>query len=104
MATLGQTPETPGFVASDDAAPPLNLRSYWQNILNRRSAAWQPLSPEDIHRIFPTLKVLREIQEYYLRNITVCMVQCIVRMQFNCDGTQIVDARNLQKFLQENLP
>ena len=80
------------------------LPDYWQNILNRRSAAWQPLSPEDINRIFPTLRVLREIQEYYLRNITVCMVQCIVRMQFNCDGTQIIDARNLQKFLQENLP
>jgi hypothetical protein len=32
------------------------------------------------------------------------MVQASVRMQFNCDGTQSVDARNLQKFLQENLP
>ena len=48
--------------------------------------------------------MLRDIQEYYLRNITACMVQGIVRMQFNCDSTQIINARNLQKFLEENLP
>ena len=80
------------------------LPDYWKNILQRRSDNWQPLSKEDIHTVFSSLKVLREIPQYYLRNITTCMVQGTVRMQFNCDGTQIINAKNLQKFLHENLP
>ncbi len=80
------------------------LPDYWKNILQRRSDTWKPLSREDIHAVFSSLKVLREIQEYYLRNITICMVQGTVRMQFNCDGTQIINAKNLQIFLHENLP
>ncbi len=80
------------------------LPDYWRNILKRRSDAWKPLSCEDISIVFNALKVLREIQEYYLRNITICMVQSIVRMQFNCDGTQFITAQNLTKFIEENLP
>ncbi len=44
------------------------------------------------------------MQEYYLRNITVCMVQGIVHMQFNCDGTQIINAKNVRRFVNENIP
>ena len=80
------------------------LPGYWKNILQRRSDNWEPLSREDIHAVFSSLKVLREIEAYYLRNITICMVQGTVRMQFNCDGTQIINAKDLTKFLQENLP
>ena len=80
------------------------LPGYWKNILQRRSDNWKPLSREDIHAVFSSLKVLREIREYYLRNITICIVQGTVRMQFNCDGTQIINAKDLQKFLHENLP
>ena len=32
------------------------------------------------------------------------MVQGFVRMQFNCDGTQIINARDLKRFISENLP
>ncbi|MDH5469357.1 MAG: hypothetical protein OEY45_07590 [Gammaproteobacteria bacterium] len=81
-----------------------DLPGYWQSILKRRSETWQPLSREDISAVFASLKVLRELQQYYLRNITVCMVQGFVRMQFNCDGTQIINARNLERFISENLP
>ena len=80
------------------------IPGYWQNILNRRSDNWQPLEPENIPDILSTVRVLREIQEFYLRNITICIVQGIVRMQFNCDGTQIIDAHNFKHFLEENLP
>ncbi len=80
------------------------MPTYWQNILNRRSDKWQPLEPENISDILSTVRVLREIQEYYLRNVTVCIVQGIVRMQFNCDGTQIIDAHHFRQFLEENLP
>jgi len=80
-----------------------NIPGYWQNILNRRSQQWIPLEPENISKILSTVRKLRDIEEYYLRNITVCIVQGIVRMQFNCDGTQIIDAHNFKNFLAENI-
>lgn len=81
-----------------------SMPEYWQKILNRRSENWKPLEPENIPDILSTVRALREINEYYLRNITINIVQGIVRMQFNCDGTQIIDAHNFRKFLEENLP
>ncbi len=80
-----------------------NIPGYWQNILNRRSQHWLPLEPENISKILSTVRALRDIEEYYLRNITICIVQGIVRMQFNCDGTQIIDAHNFKHFLEENI-
>ena len=79
------------------------IPNYWQNILNRRSEHWRPLEPENIPSILSTVRKLRDIEEYYLRNITICIVQGIVRMQFNCDGTQIIDAHNFKNFLEENV-
>ncbi len=79
------------------------IPSYWQNILNRRSQKWIPLEPENIPSILSTVRKLRDIEEYYLRNITIDIVQGIVRMQFNCDGTQIIDAHNFKHFLEENI-
>jgi len=80
-----------------------NIPGYWQNILNRRSQHWLPLEPENISKVLSTVRTLRDIEEYYLRNITMCIVQGIVRMQFNCDGTQIIDAHNFKHFLEENV-
>jgi hypothetical protein len=79
------------------------IPSYWQNILNRRSQNWKPLEAENIPNILSTVRKLRDIEGYYLRNITICIVQGIVRMQFNCDGTQIIDAHNFKHFLEENI-
>ncbi len=79
------------------------IPNYWQNILNRRSQQWLPLEPENITKILSTVATLRNIEEYYLRNITICIVQGIVRMQFNCDGTQIIDAHNFKNFLEDNI-
>jgi hypothetical protein len=80
------------------------IPAYWQNIMFRRSQAWTPMQPEDIRTVLATLKTLREMPTYYMRNITINIVQSIVRIQFNCDGTQIVSGGNYQRFLQENLP
>ena len=80
-----------------------SMPQYWQNILNRRSERWRPLEPENIPQILSTVRRLRDIEEYYLRNITICIVQGIVRMQFNCDGTQIIDAHNFRAFLEQNV-
>ncbi len=79
------------------------MPDYWQNILNQRSDNWQPLEQEHIPAILSTVNHLRNIEEYYLRNISICIVQGIVRMQFNCDGTQIIDAHHFKQFLQENI-
>lgn len=79
------------------------IPTHWQNILNRRSQHWIPLEPENIPKILSTVRRLRDIEEYYLRNITICIVQGLVRMQFNCDGTQIIDAHNFKDFLEENI-
>ncbi|HEB81642.1 MAG TPA: hypothetical protein ENJ11_02140 [Gammaproteobacteria bacterium] len=80
-----------------------SIPGYWQNILNRRSQRWQPLEPDNISKILSTVGKLRAIDEYYLRNISICIVQGIVRMQFNCDGTQIIDAHNFREFLEQNV-
>lgn len=79
------------------------MPDYWKSIMAKRSAVWQPLAKDKIPGILSTFKVLREMPDYYLRNVTVCIVQDLVRMQFNCDGTQLVRAEDLKKFLTENL-
>jgi len=80
------------------------LPSYWKNIMARRGKAWEPMETAEIKTVVSTLKVLRDMPMYYLRNITINIVQSIVRIQFNCDGTQIVSAENYTRFLEENLP
>ena len=70
----------------------------------RRSQAWKPMQPDEIRTVLSTMKAMREMPTYYMRNVTINIVQSIVRIQFNCDGTQIVSAENYQKFLQENIP
>ena len=78
--------------------------NYWKNIFIKRHQSWEPMTVEEIHRIMSTLKTMRNLPDFYLRNITICIVQDMVRMQFNCDGTQIISAENYQKFLEQNIP
>lgn len=77
---------------------------YWKNIFCKRHKAWQPMSQEEIKTIFQTLGVMRNMETYYLRNVTISIVQSIVRMQFNCDGTQFVKAGDFKRFIAENMP
>jgi hypothetical protein len=79
------------------------LPAGWRNLMLRRNHAWKPMDPQHIQSILKTLYKLREIEQYYLRNVTICIVQDVVRMQFNCDGTQIINAENFKKFLETNL-
>lgn len=81
-----------------------NIPQYWQNIMNRRSEQWEPMEVDEIISVISTLKAMREMPAYFIRNITINIVQSIVRIQFNCDGTQIVSAENYGQFLEENLP
>jgi len=80
------------------------LPGYWRNIFERRHVNWKPMEREAIEPIMVNLKVLRDMPDYYLRNVSICIVQGLVRMQFNCDGTQLVTAKNYRRFLEENFP
>jgi len=80
------------------------LPNHWRNIITKRHAAWEPMEPEEIRTVLRSLKTMRDMPDYYLRNITLSLVQNTVKMQFNCDGTQIVSAENYPKFLEENIP
>jgi hypothetical protein len=77
---------------------------YWKSIFNKRHQTWDPMTQEEIHTIMTSIKIMRDLPDFYLRNITICIVQDLVRMQFNCDGTQIISAENYQKFIQDNMP
>jgi len=81
-----------------------HVPSYWRKIIDRRHKAWQPMSMEEIGQICRTLAVLRDLENYYLRNVTISIVQSVVRMQFNCDGTQFVRAQDFKQFIEDNLP
>lgn len=80
------------------------IPGYWKNIFIKRHASWEPMTLEEIRTIMASLKTMRELPDFYLRNITICIVQDLIRMQFNCDGTQIISAENYKQFLEENIP
>lgn len=77
---------------------------YWKSIFTKRHESWEPMTRDEVHNIISSLKIMRDLPDFYLRNITICIVQDLVRMQFNCDGTQIISAENYQKFIEENMP
>ncbi len=76
---------------------------HWKRIFDKRHENWVSMTTEEIKTIFQTLGSLRRMDDFYLRNIMVSVVQSVVRMQFNCDGTQIVKARDFKKFIEENV-
>lgn len=64
---------------------------------------WEPVSQRDIATTISKLSQLRKIPDFYLRNITISIVRDAIRMQFNCDGTQIVNSQGLLDFIDQNL-
>jgi hypothetical protein len=92
------------YAALRDSGVVDRMPGYWRNIMQRRSEIWEPMTEHEIVDILSTLNVLREMPDFYLRNVTICIVQDMVRMSFNCDGTQIISAENYKKFLEDNLP
>lgn len=80
------------------------IPGYWKNIFVKRHQNWEPMTRDEIHGIMSSIKLMRDLPDVYLRNITICIVQNLVRLQFNCDGTQIISAENYQKFIRDNMP
>jgi CRP-like cAMP-binding protein len=64
---------------------------------------WQPVSQSTIANTLSKLSLLRKIENFYMRNFSISIVRDSIRMQFNCDGTQIVNAQGFQEFLEQNL-
>jgi len=80
------------------------LPPHWQSLTSKRHERWEPMSKEEVRKVLRYLKVLRNLDEYYLRNFSISTVQSVVRLQFNCDGTQIIHAKDFDNFIEENLP
>lgn len=64
---------------------------------------WEPVPPEEISRTISQLPLLRDIPDFYVRNVTLSILKDAIHMQFNCDGTHIVSARGYARFLEENI-
>lgn len=79
------------------------LPSYQHKIWGSYYDDWRPLAVEEISKTIRNLPDLRNIQNFYLRTITISMVRNAIHMQFNCDGTHIVSTGDYQRFLEENL-
>lgn len=47
---------------------------------------------------------VHNLPEYILRNFPISTLQSVARLQFNCDGTQIIYAKDFEQFIQQNLP
>ena len=80
------------------------IPNYWRNISEKRGSSWSPMPEEEIPPILVALQQLRDQPGYYLRNVTICIVQNVVRLEFNCDGTQLVKGGNFKQFIELNLP
>jgi hypothetical protein len=89
------------YIASDRNFT--NLPKNWKNILSVSHQQWQPVSSDEISNVISKLTDLRAIPNFYVRNVSISIVQDAIRMQFNCDGTHIVSAESYKRFLEENL-
>ena len=79
------------------------LSDYWQNLFVDTHRGWSPVPPARISNAIREIKTLRNLEQYYLRNISVSTIRDVIRMQFNCDGTHIVNSEDYQAFLRDNL-
>ena len=80
-----------------------SLPEQWQHICAEACRYVDFLDAESIRTVLSRVKELRNIDSLYLRNLTINITQDAIRMQFNCDGTHIVDAGNFCRFIEENI-
>jgi len=80
-----------------------SLPGHLGNIFSRYYERWRPMAPDAVARAIDSLPTLRNIPNYYVRNITVSIIRDVIHMQFNCDGAHIVSAADYERFLRENL-
>lgn len=79
------------------------LPPNWRNVLGDQHANWKPVPHEKLASVLDRLLDMREIPNFYLRNLGLSAAQDAVRMQFNCDGTHIVSTKEYHRFLEDNI-
>ena len=80
-----------------------NLDDINRGKLEMTYKSWNPLKPKDLANTVSRLFSLRNIPDFYLRNFTISMIRDSIRLQFNCDGTHLLDSESYQEFLKNNL-
>jgi hypothetical protein len=80
-----------------------NLDDITRDMLETSYKSWKPLKPKEIAHTVSRLLSLRNIPDFYLRNFTISMIRDSIRLQFNCDGTHLLDGKSYQEFLKDNL-
>jgi len=81
----------------------IKIPTHFKNIFNKVYACCEPVTAVEITTVISKLATLRNIESFYLRNISISIIQDAIRMQFNCDGTHIVSSQDYQQFLKDNL-
>lgn len=79
------------------------LSPHWQNLFLNPLKNWKPVPSKKIEHALSQLQTLRSLENYYLRNFSISTIQDVIRMQFNCDGTHIVNNEDYLRFLKENI-
>ena len=62
---------------------------------------WQPLPVDEIPKIIAQLPRLRKIPNFYARSATINIVKDAIQMQFNCDGSHIVNSHAYEHFVED---
>jgi len=79
------------------------MPEHFKKLYHAYYETWKPITEEEISATLTRLPTLRQIDNFYLRNFTLGMTRNAIRMQFNCDGTHIVSAKDYQRFINENI-
>jgi len=90
-----------GYLSGDPGLDKLDEIN--RNRLAMSFKSWVPLEQKDIANTISKLRALRNIPDFYLRNFTISMIRDSIRLQFNCDGTHLLDSESYQVFLRNNL-
>lgn len=73
-----------------------------QEIITNALHNWNSITEEKLEKMISKFAYLRNVESLYLRNVKISMIQDAVRMQFNCDGTHIIDSTNFDEFVSDN--
>jgi CRP-like cAMP-binding protein len=89
------------FIAEDECtrSAPAHVRQLYAAIHND----WLPIPAEELSDAIARLPALRRIPNFYLRNVALGITRDAIRLQFNCDGTHIVDIKDFVRFFEENI-
>ncbi len=79
------------------------LPETFQRLFHTLYGNWQAVDPQRIRLLLSRLSMLRELENFYVRNFTLSTTRDLIRIQFNCDGTHILSADYYEQFIRENI-